>query len=76
MPLFFVTKNFPTLVALTAVLDITSTTQGCMKTTRRILQFFCHDYFEDLLAPITFAKYFGFLAGAVPNYSQRKMRLL
>ena len=29
-----------------------------MKTTSRILQFFCYDYFEDLLAPITFAKNF------------------
>ena len=28
----------------------------------KILQFFCHDYFEDLLAPITYAKNFGFLA--------------
>ena len=34
-----------------------------MKTTPRILQFACYDYFEDLLAPITFAKKFGFLAG-------------
>ena len=22
---------------------------------------FCYDYFEDLLTPVTFAKYFGFL---------------
>ena len=36
-----------------------------MKTTSRILQFFCCDYVEDLLAPITFAKNFGFLAGVV-----------
>ena len=36
----------------------------CMKTTLRILQFFCLD-FENLLAPITFAKNFGFLAGIV-----------
>ena len=26
---------------------------------------FCNDYFEDLLASITFAKNFGFLAGVV-----------
>ena len=31
----------------------------------RILQFFCYDYFEDRLGPITFAKNFGFLAGVV-----------
>ena len=35
-----------------------------MKTTSKISQFFC-DYFEDLLAPIIFAKIFGFLAGVV-----------
>ena len=33
--------------------------------TSKILQFFCYDYFEDLLAPITFAKNFSFLAGVV-----------
>ena len=27
--------------------------------------FFCYDYFEDILAPITFAKKFGFVADAV-----------
>ena len=36
-----------------------------MKTTSRILHFFCYDYFEDLLAPITFPKNFSFLAGVV-----------
>ena len=35
----------------------------CIKTTSRTLQFFWYDYFENLLAPITFAKKFGFLAG-------------
>ena len=29
------------------------------------MQFFCHDYLEDLLALITFTKKFGFLAGIV-----------
>ena len=36
-----------------------------MKTTSKTLDFFCYDCFEDLLAPITFAKNFGFLAGVV-----------
>ena len=36
-----------------------------MKTTSKILQFFFHDYLEDLLALITFTKKFGFLAGVV-----------
>ena len=36
-----------------------------MKTTFRIFQVVCYDYFEDLLAPLTFAKKFGFLAGVV-----------
>ena len=36
-----------------------------MKTTPRILHFFCYDYFEDVLAPTTFAKNFGFLADVV-----------
>ena len=40
-------------------------TQHCKKTPSRILQFFCYGYFEDLLAPKTFAENFGFLAGAV-----------
>ena len=34
-----------------------------MKTTSRILQFFCYDYFEDLLVSVTFTKSSGFLAG-------------
>ena len=34
-----------------------------MKTTSRILQFVCDNYFEVLLAPITFAKNFVFVAG-------------
>ena len=33
--------------------------------TSKILQVFCYDYFEDLLAPVTFAKNFDFLAGVV-----------
>ena len=48
-------KNFHPLVALTTVSDITSTTLLCMKTSE-ILQFFCYDYFKELLAPIAFAK--------------------
>ena len=38
-----------------------------MKTTSRqeFCKFFCYDYFEDLLVPITFTKNFGFLAGVV-----------
>ena len=37
----------------------------CMRTTSRISQFFCYDFVEDILALVTFAKNFGFLAGAV-----------
>ena len=65
---FFSEKDFPTLAALIIVSNITSTTiytLRCMKATSRILQFFCYDYFEDVLAPITFAQNFGFLAGVV-----------
>ena len=40
-------------------------TLHCKKTTSRILQFLCYGYFEDLLAPKTFAENFGFLAGVV-----------
>ena len=36
-----------------------------MKTTSKISQFFCYDYFENLLAPITFANIFGSLAVVV-----------
>ena len=36
-----------------------------MKTMFRILQFFCYDYFEDLLAPVIYTKKFSFLAGVV-----------
>ena len=46
-----------------------------MKITSRILQFFCYDYFEDLLASITFAKNFGFLAGVVSKIFDNKIRL-
>ena len=62
---FIFQKNFPTLAALTAVSDITSATMRCMKPTSRILQFFSYGYFEDLLAPISFAQNFGFLACVV-----------
>ena len=31
----------------------------------KILQFFCYDSFEDLLAPVIFAKNVGFLADIV-----------
>ena len=53
-----------------------------MKATSRILQFFCYDYFEDVLAPITFAQNFGFLAGvfskifATENALQSKTQFL
>ena len=40
-------------------------TLRCLKTTSKILQFFCYDYFEDLLAPATCAKNFDFLADVV-----------
>ena len=60
---FSVSKSFPAFATLTAISDTTSATLLCMKITSRILQFFGHDYFEDLLASITFAKNFGFLAG-------------
>ena len=60
MLLFFCKINFSILVALIAVLDIASTILHYMKTASRILQFFCYDYFEDLLAPIAFAKVSAF----------------
>ena len=66
--LFFSAKDLPTLAALIIVSNITSTTNyilRCMKATSRILQFFCYDYFEYVLAPITFTQNFGFLAGVV-----------
>ena len=77
-------KNFSMVAAFTAVLNITikTNTLRCMMTTTRILQFFCYDYFENLLAPITFAKSFGFLAGvvskifAVENSLQSKNQFL
>ena len=53
------------LATLTAVSDTTSTILRCMKKTSRILQFFCYEYFEDLLASITFTKNFSLLAGVV-----------
>ena len=65
MLILFSKKKFPTLVALTAVSDITVTTLCCMKTTSRIFQFSCYDHFQDFSAPITYAKKFGFLAGVV-----------
>ena len=40
-------------------------TLRCMKTTPRIFQFFCYDNFVELLAAITCAKNFYFLAGVV-----------
>ena len=51
-----------------------------MKTTSRILLFF-YDDFEDLLAPITFAKNFVFLAGvdskifAIKNATNRNITI-
>ena len=58
---------------LTTISDITSTTLHCERTTSRILQFFCNDYFENLLAPI--AKTFRFLAVVVSKIFVLKMRL-
>ena len=44
-----------------------------MKITSKILQFFCYDYFEDLLALISLAKKkFGFLAGVVSKIFAHK----
>ena len=41
-------------------------TMRCVKIrTSRILQFFCNDYFKDLLTPITFKKIFSFLTSVV-----------
>ena len=45
-----------------------------MKTTSRILQFFCYEYFEDLLAFITFAKKFKIFA--IENALQPKNQFL
>ena len=52
--------------------NTTSTTIRCMKITSRILQFFCYDYFEDLLASITFAKNFAFLASVASKIFANK----
>ena len=53
------------LAALAAVSDTTITTLRFMKKTSKILQFYCNDYFKDLLAPKTFARFFSFLAVVV-----------
>ena len=64
MLLFFSKKNFSSIVALTAVSDITQVLYPALyKDNIKNFEVFYHDYFEDLLAPITFAKDFGFLAG-------------
>ena len=70
---FFFYKSFPTPATLTALSDTTSTTTlRCMKIMPRILQFFCYDYFEDLLALITCAKNSGFLAGVASKIFANK----
>ena len=61
----FSEKNFPILAALTAVSNITSTNPALHEDSVKNFAIFCYDYCEDLLAPITFAKKFGFLAGVV-----------
>ena len=60
---FFCLEKFSDACHVTALSDSPSSTLRCMKIASRILQFICYDYFEDLLASITFAKNFGFLAG-------------
>ena len=72
---FFCLEKFSNAATLTTLSDTTSTTLRCMKITSRILQSFCYDYFEDLLASITFAKNFGFLAGVASKISVLKIRL-
>ena len=53
-----------------------------MKRTSRILQFFCYNDSEDLLAPITYAQKFGFQASvvskifAIENKAQSKNQFL
>ena len=43
-----------------------------MKVTSRILQLFCYEYFEDLLALIAFAKNFGFVGDVVSKIIANK----
>ena len=62
---FFSEKYFPTLAALTSVSNVTSTTIPCAALQHQNFAIFCNNYFEDLVAFITFAKNFGFLAGVV-----------
>ena len=63
------------LATLTVVSDTTSTTLRCMKIMPRILQLFYCDYFEDLLASITFAKeILAFLTGVVSKIFANKNR--
>ena len=64
---FFLRKNFPRLPHLplfqiSQVLYYPLLHEDNIKS---FAIFFCYDYFEDLLAPTTFAKNFGFLAGVV-----------
>ena len=68
----FLEKFFRRLPRLTAVSDTTTTTLRSMKILSKILQLFCCDYFEDLLASITFAKNLGFLAGIVSKIFANK----
>ena len=62
---FFQKKFFSMLATLAAVSDTTIPTLHFMQKVSKILQFYCFDYFKDLLTPITFAKIFGFLAVVV-----------
>ena len=61
------------LAMLTAVSDITSTTVHCAETASRILQIFCYNYCENVLA--LFEKNFGFLAGVVSKMLALEMHL-
>ena len=69
---FFCLEQFSDACRVTALSATTSTTLQCIKITSRILQFFCYDYFEDLLASIAFAKNFGFLAGVASKIFANK----
>ena len=60
----FSEEIFPTLATLTAV---SSTNPALHEDNLKNFVIFCYDYFEDLLACITFAKNLSFLACIVSN---------
>ena len=79
----FPKKNFPTLVALTAVSKIQVQLYPAMhEYSVKNFAIFCYNYFEDLFAIMTFAKNFGFLANlvskifSIANALQSKNRFL